>query len=167
MTWPDPHSPQLPHWPSTWSPFSSFSVEHQNMSWSCLVHWWFSTPLYLNGKTHFFPEMAPDIVKQSPERCRLSLILVSHVTHVAYVFHLTFIFTNGSHTHYEAGNQDHKHLPPLRLSVPHVSFVHLAITKTEAKGDIVGWYADTFWISRGSRLSTTSRALHFIFETYP
>ena len=91
--------------------------------------------MYLNGKTHLFPEMAPDIVKQSPESCRLSLILVSHVT---YVFHLTSIFTNGSHTHYEAGNQDHKHLPPLRLSVPLVSFVHLAITKTEAKGDIVG-----------------------------
>ena len=64
---PDPHNPQFPHWPSTWSPFSSVPVEHHNLSWSSLVHWSCRSPLYLNGKMHFLPDMAPDIVKQSPE----------------------------------------------------------------------------------------------------
>ena len=78
---PDPHCPQFPHWPSTWSPFSSICVEHHSWSKPSLVHWWCRTPLYLNGKMHFLPVMAPDIVKQSPETWDLCLLTIKHIFH--------------------------------------------------------------------------------------
>ena len=43
---------QFFHFPSTWSPLSSTSVEHHGWSCSFAVNLLYDVPLYLNGKTH-------------------------------------------------------------------------------------------------------------------
>jgi len=43
---------QNPSEPVTWSPDEVTLVEHHGWDWSMLVHSVYTTPLYLNGKTH-------------------------------------------------------------------------------------------------------------------
>ena len=146
---------QFFHFPSTWSPFLSTSVEHHGWSCSFVVHLLYDVPLNLNGKTHGL--LAQPQVQGGPQPwmiknnfngfyfCIRSINFYSSLLQTLIMFKLFWFSTIRIRN-----NRSFQDFLQVHIEIGILSLLGTIQVLRHQRGGWVGWLNDDVWWQGGS-----------------